>query len=260
VDDMAEMGIKLTRDRSGDGEIDTWGIWIETGGWFYWPRMWGGGIVNPDDDTDCWLDEPTSQGAYQWIYRNQWEREPNILIRDEQGGGWYDGLVSELIAIDEMGMYPAQTAEKVGDLFQWAYREPPAGPAGKCSLGDADGWSIWKGTKNPEACWELIYFLSSPVFQELGTLRAEGAIPIRKSLMPLMYEVFAEEFPALANVDMEVVGQMLDKGYLSNVHWFKKQAAADEIIGPAMEAVFAVGEKDPSYFKEICSQVEATQK
>jgi hypothetical protein len=25
--------------------VDQWGTLIETGGWFYWVRMWGGDIV-----------------------------------------------------------------------------------------------------------------------------------------------------------------------------------------------------------------------
>lgn len=260
--DFEEMAAKLTRDRDGDGKIDTWGAHLELGGWFYWPRMFGGGIVNPDDNTDCWLDEPGSQECYKWIYKNQWEREPNIFAQPAQVDNqwYYEAWVPELVVIAEKGLYPAMTVEKVQGKFRWDYREPPKGPVRRCTLGDADAWSIWKGSKHPDAAWELIYFLSGPIFQQKGTLEAEGAVPIRKSLMPVMIKVFRENFPPLKDVYLEVIPKMINAGYLENVYWFKNQTAAMEIIDPAMEAVFGVGEKDPTYFKEICAKVEETQK
>ena len=266
--DFEEIAIKNTRDRNGDGKIDIWGACTGRGGWFYWPRNFGGGYVNPDDDTDCWLDEPTSMECFNWIYHNQWEREPNILIREADGGCWTEELVSELVADCEMGLYPGETATAIGDAFRWDYRmlprgtmNPPAqGGADRCTLGDADGWAIWKGSPNAEAAFEVIHFLSGPIFQEEAILKVNGLIPIRKSLVPVMERTFREAFPALEDVYLEVFGAMMEAGIFSNVYWFKNHVEAMEIINPAYEAVFGVGEKDPTYFKEICAKVEEIQK
>lgn len=260
--DLTEIARKLTQDRDGDGKIDVWGAHLETGGWFYWPRMFGGGIVNPDDPTDCWLDNPGSQEAYNWIWENQWGSEPNIFAQPAQvENQWYlEAFVPQWVAIAEKGLYPGEVAEAIGDKFRWDYAHIPKGPVKRESLGDADGWSIWKGSKNPDAAWALVKFLTGPDYQEQIVVRSEGFVPILKSLMPTMITAFREKWPTLENVRLEVIPEAIDWGYLSNVRWFKKNVEAMEIIDPAMDLVFNIGEQDPSYFVEISAQVEETQK
>ena len=148
--DLTEMATQLTQDRDGDGQIDLWGLHLERGGWFYWPRMFGGDIVNPDDDTDCWLDHEKTQEAYNWIWDNQWRRQPNIIAQPAQvENQWYlNAFVPGWVAIAEKGLYPGEAAEAIGDQIRWDYAHVPNGPETRVSLGDADGWSIWKGTRH----------------------------------------------------------------------------------------------------------------
>jgi multiple sugar transport system substrate-binding protein len=259
--DLTEMARKLTQDRDGDGQIDLWGAHLERGGWFYWPRMFGGDIVNPDDNTDCWLDHPGTLEAYNWIWENQWGSEPNVFARPAQvENQWYLGaLTPEWIAIAEFGLYPGETAVAIGDKFRWDYAHIPKGPVKRESLGDADGWSIWNGSQQPDAAWQLLRFLTSADYQEQIVVRSIGYVPIRKSLMPNMLTALREEWPSLQDVRLEVIPEAIEWGYLSNVRWFKNNVAAEEIINPALDLVFVVGEQDPSYFAEVAAQVEATQ-
>ena len=127
------------------------------------------------------------------------------------------------------------------------------------ALGDADAWSIWKGSSYPDEAWEFINFLAGPVFQELGTLRSEGSLPIRKSLLAKAVDVYREEFPSIADKHLEIIPEMTEMGYLENVIWFKDNDAAMELIGPAMERVFNLGDEDPSHLIEVCAEVEAYQ-
>lgn len=259
--DLTEMATQLTQDRDGDGQIDLWGLHLERGGWFYWPRMFGGEIVNPDDDTDCWLDHEKTQEAYNWIWDNQWRRQPNIIAQPAQvENQWYlNAFVPGWVAIAEKGLYPGEVAEAIGDQIRWDYAHVPNGPETRVSLGDADGWSIWKGSQQPDAAWTLIRFLTGPDYQKNIVVRAIGYVPIRKSIMPNTLAAFREVWPTLQNVRLEVIPEAIEWGYLSNVRWFRNNVAAEEIINPAMELVFDVGEQEPSYLIEIAAQVEAAQ-
>ena len=215
--------------------------------------------MNPDDDTDCWLDEPTSQEAMNWVYENMWVKEPNPFIRPEDASGTYDDFISGRVAIPWFNVRPAQQAEQVGEEINWDYAHVPSGPVRRNALGDADAWSIWKGSSHPDEAWQFINFLAGPVFQELGTLRSEGSLPIRKSLMGKAVEVYREEFPAVAGQHLEIIPEMMEMGYLENVIWFKDNAAAFELIKPAMERIFNLGDADPSLMIEVCAEVEAYQ-
>jgi len=265
-EDLTEMAEALTKDVNGDGQIDLWGADVGAGvaqwdaEFFYWLRSFGGDYVNPDDPTDCWLDEPGSQECMNWVYQNVWVKEPNPFSRPEDAQGWYDDFVAGRLAMTRFGTRPAEQSERVGQQIRWDYAHNPVGPVRRCGLGDADAWSIWKGTKHPEAAWELIKFLSGPVFQELGTLRAEGTLPVRQSLMDVALKVYREEFPSVADKYLEIIPEFFEMGYLENVAWFEDHDLAMELIVPAMEKVFSLGEADPSSLEEVCAQVEEQQK
>jgi multiple sugar transport system substrate-binding protein len=262
VEDYAATAEKLTKDRDGDGEIDLWGTIIERGGWFYWMRMWGGDWVDPNDNTKCTLDSEESQAAFWFIWENQWKKSPNVFAQPAQveNAWYYEAWVPEMVAMAEKGCYPARTVEEVGGKFRWDYAHIPKGPKGHKTLVDADGWSVWKGTKQPEAAWALAHFNSSPRFQEDVIARIAGAIPTRLSVVSKFISILRESFEELQDVRLEVLKEILEEpGYGGNVRWFKHHLKAMEIIDPAMDLVFTTGEKDPSYFAEICPQVNASQ-
>ena len=262
VDDYVATAQKLTVDTSGDGEVDQWGALIEPGGWFYWVRMWGGEIVSKDDPTKCGLGSDESQAALNFIWENQWKKKPNVFAQPAQvqNSWYYEAFVGELVAMAEKGCYPGRTVGEVGGKFKWNYAHPPKGPKGHHTLVDADAWSIWKGTKQPDAAWQLAKFNSSPQFQEDVIAKVAGAIPSRLSVVTKYFDIVRNNFEELKDVDLEIIQEILtEPGYGANLNFFKSHNAAMEIINPAMELVFDTGEKDPSYFLEICPKVDATQ-
>ena len=262
VEDYAATAAALTKDTTGDGEIDLWGTIIETAGWFYWPRMFGGSIRDPDDDTKCNLDSEESQAALNFIYEQQWLKEPNVFAQPAQveNAWYYEAFVPQMVAMAQKGCYPARTVDEVGGAFRWDYAHPPKGPAGHKTLVDADGWSIWNGSQEQDAAWEVIKFLSGTYFQENVVAAIVGAIPTRLSVVTKFIDILRESYEELQDVHLEVLAEILkEPGYGGNVWFFKKDNAAMEIIGPANDLVFATGEADPSYYFEICEQVNASQ-
>lgn len=259
--DYEEMAAKMTIV-GDDGKIKTVGTHIEGfDGWFLWVRSFGGEDVNPDDPTQCWMGKQETQDCYNWIWKNRFKREPHIFAKPEdlEDLGWW-AFAAGLLSMVEMGLYPRMWTEKIGDKFKFDIVHRPKGPVKRVGLTDADAFAIWSGSKVKDQAWKVIKFLSSPYYQENGTLRIEGACPVRKSLLPKAIEVWRETLPLLKDVRLETVKEQVDWGYGENVYWFKNQSCAQEIIGPAKEKVLQTGEADPSYFKEICAQVEACQK
>jgi multiple sugar transport system substrate-binding protein len=262
VDDYVNTAAKLTLDLNGDGEADQWGTLIENGGWFYWVRMWGGDIVSADDPTKCLMGSDESQAAYNFIWDNQWRKKPNVFAQPAQvqNGWYYEAWVPEIVAMAQKGCYPGRTVREVGGKFKWNYAHPPKGPKGHKTLVDADAWAIWKGTKVPDAAWDLVHFNSSPQFQEDAIATMAGAIPSRLSVVRKYLDIVRSNFEELEDVDLEIITEILtEPGYGGNVNYFKNHNAAMEVINPAMDLVFGIGEKDPTYFLEIVPQVDATQ-
>ena len=140
-------------------------------------------------------------------------------------------------AMCEDGTYPQYMSKNVAGKFKWGYQHVPKGPAGiRKVLGTTDGFCIWKGTKYPDAAWELMKFLSGSEYQE-DQVKATGLLPVRFSVLEKWEQI---------NVAARRV--------------FKNQNAAAEIINPALEKVYSVGNTPVSYLADITKDVDATQK
>ena len=58
---------------------------------------------------------------------------------------------------------------------------------------------------------------------------------------------------------MEPISEILDWGYAEDGPWFCDTVAATELIKPALEKVFTVGDAGPEYFIEVAKEVTASQ-
>jgi hypothetical protein len=65
--------------------------------------------------------------------------------------------------------------------------------------------------------------------------------------------------PSLENVRLETIQELLEWGYAEDSFWFKNQNAAFDIINPALEKVYVVGDVGPEYLAELCAEVDASQ-
>ncbi len=86
-----------------------------------------------------------------------------------------------------------------------------------------------------------------------------GIIPVLKSLQTTFITKVRELRPNLNNVRLETISEAFEWGYPEDTPWFDKQTEATQLIIPALEKVFTVGDATPDYFIEIAKQVDATQ-
>jgi multiple sugar transport system substrate-binding protein len=262
-DDYANAMKQLTIDKDNDGLPEVWGGWIPAWSWDrFWYRlpMWGGDVRDANDPSKCTLDDPKSQEALEWTRKLMWDDK--VLAQPLALGAknWSDAVFyPQKAAMCEDGTYPQAVARNVAGNFKWGYQHIPAGPAGiRKSLGTTDGFCVWKNTKHPDAAWELVKFLSGPVYQE-DQVKATGLLPVRFSVLEKWEQINIDQAPELADVNLHWAVEALQEGYPSSRRVFKNQNAAAEIINPALEKVYSIGDTPVSYLADIAAEVNKSQ-
>jgi multiple sugar transport system substrate-binding protein len=261
--DWADMSRRLTEAARANGDDNVWGGWYPAWAWDrFWYRidMFGGSVVDEKYGTTCTLDTPESQAGLQWsydmIWTNNWFAQPGQV--ENQWGGQI--MASGFVPVIDDGTYPMNIDRMFDGAFKWDMRHVPKGPTGlRKVLGTTDAWSITKQTKNPDQAWKVLKYLAGPVVQSKCVVGQEGLVPVRKSLISTFVDTVRQIRPGLEEVRLETINEILEWGYAEDSFWFKNQNAASEIIVPALEKVYVVGDVGPEYFIEVAQQVNASQ-
>jgi len=261
--DYANMAAELTKAARDDGNENFWGAWYPAWAWDrFWYRvdMFGGSVVDEKYGTVCTLDSPESQEALQWSWDRMWDENTFAQPSQVENQWFHNVMTPGFVGMAEAGTYPQNTDRALGDAFRWDMRHVPKGPTGlRKVLGTTDAWSITKQTKVPNEAWDVLNFLAGPIFQTKAVVGQEGIIPVRKSLISSFIEDVRRIRPSLEEVRLETITEILDWGYAEDSFWFKNQNAANEILVPALEKVYIVGDVGPEYFIEIAQQVNEAQ-
>uniref|UniRef100_A0A7C3AMR4 sn-glycerol-3-phosphate-binding periplasmic protein UgpB n=1 Tax=Thermorudis sp. TaxID=1969470 RepID=A0A7C3AMR4_9BACT len=221
-------------------------------------EAWGGQVVDPNDTKRCLLGEDKAQAALEWVRKLMWDDKAMaqrlLLAPMGQGFNTQALFASGKFAMVEDGFYPFSMARNIQKQINWRYMHTPTGPARRRVLGTTDGFVIWKGTKYPDAAWELLKYLAGPDYQQ-NQVRSTGLLPVRYSVLDQWKKICVERFPELADVNLDVGPEAMKMGYPGNRILFKKDAEARQTIVAALEKVFIVGGTPVSYFKDVAKQV-----
>jgi multiple sugar transport system substrate-binding protein len=228
-----------------------------------WPQMhlnaYGGHYVDPDDNTRCALGDPEAQEAANWLYSALWEE--NVLPQAGQlaelsyvqywmaegsamswGGGWNLGQVVE------------------GTRFNWNLTPMARGPVKQTTIVTTDAYLGWAHSKYLDATWELLKFVSSETYGKALARAYYLAQPARRSLLPYWYKIMRMEHPALEKVDLELMGKCFELGLGDITETFLRNEEAREIIIPAWDEIFDLGEGTPADLAAVCDEVTAQQR
>jgi multiple sugar transport system substrate-binding protein len=261
--DYAELAARLTKAARDEGNENFWGGWYPAWNWDrFWYRvdMFGGSAVNEKYGTVCMLDTPESQEGLQWSWDRMWT-DNSFAQPSQVENKWGSQVMAPgFVGFMEDGTYPQNTDRALREAFRWDMRHVPKGPTGiRKVLGTTDAWSITKQSKVPDQAWEVLRFAAGPIFQSKAVVGQEGLIPVRKSLISTFIDDVRRIRPTLEEVRLETISEILDWGYAEDSFWFKNQNAASEILVPALEKVYIVGDVGPEYFIEVCKQVNESQ-
>lgn len=235
-------------------------------------EYWGARAVDPADPTRATFDSPAAQECAEW-HRVLMLDERAIADKqflDSGGGenvvGTTANFAAGRIAMIESGFYPFSIADAVGDAFRFGIAPPAAGPAGRPIFGSADGFSIWSGSPQQEAAWEVVKFASGPEYQ-IELARATGLIPVRRSLLAQYEQAVTEARPALAEANLGVALRLLEAGNPKERPLFARggtdyaaDAEVERIVNAGLERIYVAGDTPVSSLTEVAAQVtEAMQ-
>jgi multiple sugar transport system substrate-binding protein len=108
-------------------------------------------------------------------------------------------------------LVPTHTAAGKDLGFEFGIAPLPKGPAGRFTSVNPTGAVVYKGSKAPDAAWEFVKYLASPVAQ-VQLMQLHASIPVNKEVLagpyPSSFEgarVFADSL-AYANLKPSFVG------------------------------------------------------
>jgi len=265
-DDYTNMMKQLTDAAASKGDKNVWAGWLPM---WNWDRFWGpihsfgGKIVDSKYGKTCMMDRDEAQAALKWAYeisfQTNYHAQPSQVEKKWPGDSFGPGLI--MTCID--GTYPVGREKTWGEQakIRWDMRHVPKGPGGKRSvLGTTDAWSVTKQSKNPDQAWEVMHFLSGPIFQKKVIVGVDGIIPVLKPLIKDFISLLREQRPRLKDVRLETIDEILEWGYAEDTPWFCDQVKATDLINPALQKVYEVGDVGADYFIEIAKQVNDSQK
>jgi ABC-type glycerol-3-phosphate transport system substrate-binding protein len=117
-----------------------------------------------------------------------------------------------------------------------------------------------RGSK--DASWTFMKFLASPDYQRMMLqAKSRAIVPARKSVLTEYVKTMRGLDSRLGAVKLELVQEAIDMGYHHAVEAesFQNQAAAAEVLIPALREIFEKGNAPASSLKETVRLVEQTQ-
>ena len=209
------------------------------------------------------LDQEAAQKGMQWVYDRLWMDKTFAPIdgskRTWQPNSQQAGFAQGVLATFEDGLDKLLFVGQNIQGSEWNIAPIPSGPAKRDALITTDSWAIWRETKAKDAAWELLKFVAGKEFYE-QQVKALAYIPSRKSQLETWVSTVKSKGPGFASVDYKVVTDALtganNMNYLTVDEIFQCQKEAEDVLQPALNAVLAVGDKLPSYFRDVKAQLD----
>ncbi len=261
-DDYLAAMEALTADVDGSAGIDVWGSTLDP----IYDRVqihvnsFGGHYANPDDPTDCVLDEPQAVAALEWLRARIWDDRVMAtslaLSKVETRRAFWEGRV----AMVEDGSWALKDILSNAD-FRVGIAPFPAGPARRATLATTDGFAISATTEHIEEAWELLKFL---VGKEYGLAMAEANFlqPARTSLVDQWAEFIRTEFPEQsADLDLEAFADGHINNYSVAAEVFANMQGVRTATDAAFEDILTLGlVPAEGRLAQACEEIELLQK
>lgn len=155
-----------------------------------------GGEVISEDGTAIVFNSPEGQAALEFYYGLY--RDGLATTPADAGAQWPgDALAKGLGYIVFEGNWVFPFLQENAPELEFGIAEMPSGPAGKATLAFTVSFSVFQGTQNPDAAWEVVNYLTGP--EGMGKWVSLGlAMPSRVGLADAWSEQFPERAPFLA--------------------------------------------------------------
>lgn len=228
--------------------------WGYEGRWDPFYHSNGGRAFNPDDDTECWMGTPEVQECLEFWRVLRWEDYSMPSPADAAGEKSPSRLFPpKLTATSEDGSWFLRSAADNAN-FPWDIIPLYAWPQGSKTLATTDGWLAWNHTKHPDAVWELLLFLMSPIYGK-ATAKHQFLQPSRLSLMDDYIQILRREQPLLEDVNLELFRESRERLFGVPKDLPYDETTAREILYPVIEQVFLLGTAGVDAIATACDEV-----
>lgn len=260
-DDYANALRALTADRDGDGRTDLWGGMIDIA----WERLqvhanaWGGHFVDPADPTRSEMCSQPSLAALRWIRDRMWHERVMASSLDVQNVSTRQAFSNQQLATVEDGSWALRDILDSAP-FRIGVAPLPAGPARRVTLSTTDGFGIYAGTRQPDAAWELLKFLTGKAYGR-AMARAHFLQPARASLVAEWADSIRAAYPAATReLDLEIFAEGHLEGYSVTAEIFANMAPAKALAEEAWHNIFTLAQTPLSAMEQVCRQIAEKQR
>ncbi len=237
--DLKDYSKKLTLDKDGDGKTDQYGFYVPaypgSGPLSIWevlqwsPYLWqaGGEIIDSTQTKVLFNSEAGVKALTLWKEIYDQLNFSNYSFTHDMG------LASGSISMIMDGPWDLPTFRKMKNI-DWAVASLPEGPKGKATYIAGESLAIFKQSKNPDAAWTFVKWVTQPEIQEMFSI-SSGYLPVRKSVLELEnYKAFLETDHAMKSfVDQIKIARQRPtiNQYYVNINQFIATAIEQTLIG-----------------------------
>ncbi len=225
-DNLKATAEKLTDTSDANKPIYGLGVPADPGRFPAFVFQNGGSVMN-EDYSDTALDSAEAVGAAQFY--TDFKTDGTGALPSDVGEGWQGTVFGkgQFAMVYEGGWLIPYLRDQFPGT-QYGVVMPPAGPAGEGNLIFTVSWSVSANTKNAEAAWKVVNFLTNEASQDT-VLNSGFALPSRVSLQESEYLKNNAASAAIFN------------GALNNAHPFFWGAVGSDVndqMGKALERVY----------------------
>ncbi|MDE0312086.1 MAG: extracellular solute-binding protein, partial [Caldilineaceae bacterium] len=168
--------------------------------------------------------------------------EPLFAYGADIGMGVVELFLGQRIALMEIGPWNLGV-QADGATFRWDVAPMPDGPAGHTTHQSVDGTMVWKGTAYPDESWELMKWLTSPLYGRLYITWAQKQ-PSRKSLLPEYASIMRAANEKFEEIDLDVFTSSVGQDIGGPEEMFAEDLITkNQILKPAFDLVMLLGEQ-----------------
>ena len=204
---------------------------------------WGANMVDPDDRDVCVLDTKEALECLEWCRAALWDKHTFAVGSTLGDVGPGAALRGGQTAMMEMGPWNLLPQTEV--QFKWDLAPLPDGPAGHTGFNSVDCYQGWSGTKDPDATWSLLSFLSSPDHTK-PYCRYTYRQPCLNSLHDFWVTTMRENEPELETVNMELYAKARQVGHPEEM-FHNDGICKGEILQPAFDRIMLQGTQPVDY-------------
>ncbi len=181
TDDWTWDDLKAAAEALSDPDNNVYGFGVPAdAGRFPVFVFQNGGSIMSDDFSDTLLDSPEAQAAAEFY--TSFRADKSGATPADVGEGWQGTVFGKgQFAMVYEGGWLIPYLQQQFPTTQYGVVTPPAGPGGEGNLIFTVAWSISANTKNPEAAWRVVDFLSNEASQTT-VLQSGFALPSREAL------------------------------------------------------------------------------